>query len=125
MSSKSFVDLLFILLLGTFVMLSRSVEVGAIETAPAEVGVGGTAADDIDSACVVVVHDAGVTLRDGPVVADERAAGGIGADEWVLLVPADAGLSHHRIMEVWSVIRAAGHAVRLGVRSVPAAEGSR
>ncbi|MEM9065170.1 MAG: hypothetical protein AAGB51_06725 [Planctomycetota bacterium] len=117
MIGKSFVDLLFILLLGTLVMLSRSIEVGSLDTAPAEVGTGGSAPENIDRACVVVVGDESVGIGSEEGIPDADAASRIEAEQWVLLVPAHESLSHHRMMAVWSVMNDAGYTVKLGVRS--------
>ncbi len=123
MSNKSFVDLLFILLCGTIVMLSRSIQVGAVDTAPARVGGGGLSEVCADEIRLVAVSDrryewtdvdGGLRRADG---ADEVAAA-MDADDCVLLVAGNEGVSHHRVMEAWSAFRKAGCRVKLG--AVPA-----
>jgi biopolymer transport protein ExbD len=115
---KSFVDLLFILLCGTIVMLSRSVEVGAVEINPAKVGSGGVSEVQADDVRVVSVNQDGITVSDGSdgVVEYDNvvsAADSLGKDKCILLSASADGVTHHRIMRVWSGFVKAGFNVKL------------
>ncbi len=123
MAYKSFIDLLFILLLSTFVLLSESVRMETVDANPAEVSGGGSAVDDPKEAVQVAVLPEGRLAVAGEEVADEEAAGRVPADSWVLLVPGPAGLGHQRVMEAWSTLRDAGLDVRLGVKPGSASAG--
>ncbi|MEM8738331.1 MAG: hypothetical protein AAGG38_07630 [Planctomycetota bacterium] len=123
MGNKSFIDLLFILLLGTFVMLSESLRVGAIETAPADVGGGGAVVDDPGSARVVVVNRETLSLEDEPMPGVDRLVAELGADEFVLLTPGRKDVVHQRVMEVWAELDRRGVEVKLAVQ--PADESPR
>ena len=55
MSYKSFIDVLFIILLATLVMLTQTVNLGAVDTALAKIGPGGLSPIRADQVQVVVV----------------------------------------------------------------------
>ncbi|MEO1236593.1 MAG: hypothetical protein AAFX76_07375 [Planctomycetota bacterium] len=115
MNNKSFIDLLFILLLGTFVLLSESLQVGALETAPADVGGGGAELRDPGSARVVIVDEATVFLLDKPMDDLDQLADEIGPDDYVLLTPRRDDVVHQRVMDVWAGLHERGVEVKLGV----------
>jgi len=115
---KSFVDLLFILLCSTIVMLSRSVEIGAVEINPAKVGSGGVSEVQADDVRVVSVKQFTVMLSDnsdGVLEFDDiaKAAVAAGTDKCILLSAATEEVTHHRIMQVWSDLIKAGQKVKL------------
>ena len=115
---KSFVDLLFILLCSTIVMLSRSIEVGSVEIRPAEVGAGGVSevlADDVQVAAVTnqaikLEDDNGAVREFGSIAALEAV---VGKNKCILLSSANEKVTHHRIMRVWSQLVEAGYTVKL------------
>ena len=129
MAYKSFIDLLFILLLSTFVLLSESVRMQTVDANPAEVEGGGSVVTDAAEAVQVAVLPEGRVLVDGVELADAEAAAAVAPGAWVLLVPGapeagdGAGLDHQRVMEAWSTLRAAGLDVRLGVKPTGGASG--
>ena len=115
---KSFVDLLFILLCGTIVMLSRSVEVGAVEINPAKVGSGGVSEVLADDVRVVSVGQNAISISDDSEGVMEfknaaQAADSIGKGKCILLSASGQGVTHHRIMRVWSDFVKAGFNVKL------------
>ena len=117
---KSFVDLLFILLCSTIVMLSRSVEVGAVEMNPAKVGSGGVSEVLSDDVRVLAVNQLTVTLSTESGEAIEfkdtaKAATAAGMGKCILLSAANEEVTHHRIMQVWSELVKAGQKVKLAV----------
>ncbi|BAM03689.1 hypothetical protein [Phycisphaera mikurensis] len=119
MAYKSFIDLLFILLLSTFVLLSESVRMETVDANPAEVSGGALALDEAERAVQVAVLPGGRVAVAGEEVDDAAAAGRVPAGAWALLVPGPEGLGHQRVMEVWATLRAAGLDVRLGVKPGP------
>lgn len=129
---KSFVDLLFILLCGTIVMLSRSVEVGAVEINPAKVGSGGVSEVLADDVRVVSVNQLTISLSDdsdGVMEFDNvaKVAQVAGTDKCILLSAGSEEVTHHRIMRVWSDFVKAGFNVKLAAvedRTGTEAEGS-
>lgn len=121
MAYKSFIDLLFILLLSTFVLLSESVKLETVDANPADVRGGGSELLDVETAIEIAVLPGGRVSVAGVETADAEAVARVPADRWVLLVPGPRDLDHQRVMEVWSSLRTAGLDVRLGVR--PGASG--
>lgn len=113
MLTKGFVDLLFILLCATIVMLSRSVQLGSLELAPARVGAAALSrvhAEDVRLVAVAADHLA----EDGRRFADVGALiESLEPGQCVLLSPADAALPHRRVMAVWSSLDARGVDARL------------
>lgn len=115
---KSFVDLLFILLCSTIVMLSRSIEVGSVEIDPAKVGSGGVSEVRADDVRVLAVNKTTLTLSDDSGKALEfedadKAAAAAGKEKCILLSAANEQVSHHRMMQVWSDLIEAGQRVKL------------
>lgn len=115
---KSFVDVLFILLLGTMVMLTQSVQVGAVDTVVARLGAGGVSPVNADEVRVIVVGEDDLRL-DGRAGSLQELARSIRAPQPVLLVTANREVRHHRVMAVWSALRQRGHNVMLGAEPVP------
>ena len=117
--SRSFIDLLFILLCGTIVMLSESLQVGALEAAPARVGAGGVTMIEADAVTLVTVE--GDTLRMADPAGSGRTVSGDAATihallddpRCVLLAAAREEVSHAAVMRAWSRFRDLGRAVRL------------
>lgn len=116
---KSFVDVLFILLLGTMVMLAQSVRLGAIDTTVARLGDEGISPVRADQVQVVVVGDDEL-VHDGQrwASAGELAAR-LRPEQPVLLITADRDVRHHRVLEVWFAFRQRQLDVKLG--AVPVA----
>lgn len=115
---KSFVDLLFILLCSTIVMLSQSIQVGSMDIAPATMGSGSVSevrADDVvllavyEGKCEIVAQD-GQSQRLSDVRQLEAI---IPPGKCLLLSAANDKISHHRIMSVFSSCVDIGYAVKL------------
>ena len=122
--SRSFVDVLFILLCSTITMLIDRVYVAELDTAPARVGSGGTSPLVARDVLIVSVDTTTVTLapregheQDTPVIFDDASAltRFLPPASGVLIVPAQEGISHQRVLSVWSELRDAGVQVGLGV----------
>jgi len=119
MNYKSFIDILFIILLATLVMLTQTVNLGAVDTAVATIGPGGISPIRADRVQVVVVsqdtlHVDGTTWRE----IDSMGAM-MRPHDPVLLVTADEHVSHHRVMHVWSELHHRKLDVKLGARPAP------
>jgi len=112
--SKSFVDLLFILLCSTIVMLSDTVRVKQVDLAPAEVGGGAISATRAEDVVVVAVSADGVT-HDGRSIPDAALPDSLPVGASALLSPSDENVTHFRVMRVWSSLRSAGVDAHLGV----------
>lgn len=122
MSYKSFIDVLFILLLGTMVLLTQSVQIGAIDTVMARMGAGGISPVRADEVQIVVVSESELKLGDRTFTDIKQMAPLMNADAPVLLVTADAEVRHHRVMEVWMELAALDLDVKLGAQPAPAKE---
>lgn len=114
MITKSFIDLLFILLCATIVMLTQSVQVGTVSTAPAEVDGDQLAEHDKPEMRVVVVGSESLYLDGEPVARAAEIAPQIDPRAMAVVMPRDDGLSHHRVMAVWSDLRELGVDAQLG-----------
>ncbi len=123
MSFKSFVDVLFILLLGTLVMLTQSVQLGAVDTVVAKLGVGGISPIRADQIQLVVVGQDELRFEDQQWTHADELADRLRPLDPVLLVTADADVRHHRVMAAWSALREQGLDVKLGAE--PVSEDSR
>jgi hypothetical protein len=119
--TRSFIDILFILLLGTLVMLTHSVPVGAVETELVRLGGGGVSPIRSEDIQLVVVGAERVRTVDRSFGDPHELAATLPPRAPVLLVVDDRLVSHHRVMLVWSVLRGHGHRVQLGAE--PAGRG--
>ena len=112
--SKGFIDVLFILLLSTIVMLTQSVQLGAVETAVTRLGAGAISPIRADEIEVVVVDEDGLKLDDGTPTDVESLSSRLQPADVVLLITANGEVRHHRIMDVWSDLRERDLDVKLG-----------
>ena len=115
MICRGFVDLLFILLCSTIVLLAQSVPLRGLLAEPAEAGLGGTRALHGDELALISVTETGV--------ASDAGTGETLAElEWpqkpdtLIIVPSNENITHHRIMQVWREAQQAGFEVELGVQ---------
>ncbi len=114
LSLRSFIDVLFILLLGTMVLLTQSVQIGAVETELLRLGGGAVSSLRETAVDVVVVADDGVQALGRRWERVDELARSIDRSKIIVLVVANRQVSHHRVMAVWSAFRSAGLTVRLG-----------
>ncbi len=121
MNYKSFIDILFIILLATLVMLTQSVQLGAVDTALTTLGAGGISPVSADDVQILIIGQDQVEF-DGRIwrTCDELGKA-IRPHDPVLLLTADAEVSHHRVMHVWSELRDRELDVKLGARPRPLA----
>jgi biopolymer transport protein ExbD len=119
MLSRSFVDVLFILLLGTMVMLSRSVQVGAVDTELLRLGHGAVSPVRSEDIRLLVVGETSLQLEDHDVTGVDELVPWIRPEDAVLLVARGADVPHQRVMAVWSELRAADLNVALGAEPEP------
>lgn len=120
MISKSFIDVLFILLCATIVLLSESVHVGAVATEPARIGSGGIDPVQQEDVRIVAVGPSYVNLDDQrldmPLPRITNVAGMDDRQACYVVVPAEKGVAHQRVMDVWSELQQQGVDVRLGAK---------
>jgi hypothetical protein len=115
MMGRGFVDLMFILLCSTIVLLAQSIPLRGLLAEPAVAGIGGTRPIDgvdvvlvsIDASTVSTAEHTGSTLD-----ALELPRGPI----TLILLPATSTVSHHRVIDVWRTAQASGYRVELGVK---------
>lgn len=114
MINRGFVDLLFILLCSTIVLLAQSVRLEGLSAEPARAGTGGNRPLAGQDLVLVSVFESHIETRDGAmkrledIQRDEET-------ETVVLVPANEGISHHRIMDLWREAGRLGMNIELGV----------
>ncbi len=113
---RGFVDVLFILLLGTLVMLTQSVQLGSIDTAVATLGAGDISPIRADEVQVVAVGEQTLLMDGQPSPTIEALVERLRPHDAVLLVTADAEVRHHRVLAVWSGLRKHVQDVKLGAR---------
>jgi biopolymer transport protein ExbD len=119
MNYKSFIDILFIILLATLVMLTQSVQLGAVDTALTTLGAGGISPVNVDDVQIVLIRQDEVELDGTSWQTCDELGKVIRPDDPVLLVTAEADVSHHRVMHVWSQLRDRDLDVKLGARPRP------
>ena len=120
MLQKGFIDMLFILLCATIVLLSESIRIGTVEAKPAEVGGGAVSEISMNQVRLVIVQAEGLIFEEKPyaqfteLVKANRWLG----DECAVLVPEAEDVTHHRMMKVWSDFQEAGYQVKFGAKAV-------
>jgi len=115
MITRGFVDLLFILLCSTIVLLAQSIPLRGLMAEPAQAGSGGTRPLDTDS--VVLVSVAETTLSTPVMTVQEFSELDLPSHPTtVIIVPATSDITHHRMIDVWREARNAGLSVELGVQ---------
>ncbi len=121
MSYKSFIDILFIILLATLVMLTQSVQLGAVDTALTTLGADGISPISADDVQIVIIGQDQVELDGTTWKTCDELGKAIRPNDPVLLLTADAKVSHQRVMRVWSELRERELDVKLGARPKPPA----
>ena len=123
--AKGFVDILFILLCGTIVMLSQSLQIGSVEINPAKVGSGGLSAVNADDIQLVVITEDGLNVvkADGSGNQLISSVGQLGSclkpDSCILLTVESDMISHQKVMRIWSDCQQNGWQVKLAAQEEP------
>ena len=117
--SKSFVDLLFILLCGTIVLLTDSLRVQVLNTAPVQVGAGALSPIAAHEVEPVVVFERTVAWKGQRFASVGALTTVLPSDACLLLIAGDEALSHHRMMRIWSACQQRGLPVKLGAVPLP------
>lgn len=115
MISRSFVDLLFILLCAAIVMLANSSPLRIADADPAKAAGGGSldlAGRDLR---LLVVGESDLWLDEALLPQGSALASAFSSADRVVIVPRSAAVTHHRVIEVWSELQAVGIAADLGV----------
>jgi hypothetical protein len=115
---KSFVDLLFILLCSTIIMLSQSLRIGSIKASPVKLGSGGISEVKADDVRVAVVGNEyiefiGSNGNTKKVKSPSEIAPFLKSNECILLTIKNPDLSHQRVMSCWQGFRKEGIEVKL------------
>ena len=118
---KSFVDILFILLCSTIVMLSQSIELGTVDICPAKVGGGGISEVNVDDVKLVSVSDERIVyVEEGGDEKELESLEDIALycekGSCLILSAMDDSVSHQRVMDVWSQLSQSGYNVKLAAR---------
>ncbi len=122
LSYKSFIDVLFILLLCTMVMLTQSIRLGAIDTVVARPGAEGISPVRADEVQIIVIGPDELKFEGRSYPHVESMAHRIKPHYPVLLVTADQAVRHHRVMSIWMTLSGLSLDVKLGVQ--PAGDGA-
>ncbi len=117
--SRGFVDVLFILLCGTIVLLSESVRVGSVKTAPAEIGAGGISAIYAEDVRPVIIEHDTMIYQEQSIQTVPQLLTQLEPNVCVLLITANKNIPHHRVMKLWSQLHKQGINVNLGAKSIP------
>ena len=115
MICRGFVDLLFILLCSTIVLLAQSIPLRGLLAEPAVAGTGGSRPLGGDEIVLISVSDSelATTTATGTRL-DELALPS--SSSTIIIVPATESITHHRVIDVWKQARDAGYRVELGVQ---------
>jgi len=113
-SLRSLLDVLFILLLSTIVMLAHAAPIGAVETDLVRVGADGLSPIDAARTRVVLIRGDGFSLDGTDVASLEEIIDQLDPDDVALLVVADRSVAHHEVMDTWSTLRRNDQRVQLG-----------
>ncbi|MBL4699854.1 MAG: hypothetical protein JKX85_01220 [Phycisphaeraceae bacterium] len=116
--SRGLVDVLFILLCGTIVLLSESVRVGSVKTAPAEIGSGGISAIQAKDVKPVVVDFDQMIYQEQAFKTVPQLLAKLESGICVLLITANKDIPHHRVMKLWSQLHERGVNVNLGAKPI-------
>lgn len=122
LSYRSFIDVLFILLLCTMVMLTQSIRLGAIDTVIARPGAEGISPVRADEVQIIVIGPDELQFEGRSFPHVESMAHRIRPHHPVLLVTTDKAVRHHRVMSVWMSLSSLDLDVKLGVQ--PAGAGA-
>jgi len=115
MSYRSFIDVLFILLLSAIVMLAQSFQLGGVDMSPAEVGADGVSPLRADEVRLIVIEEDALLVEDSTFSTVEALHQSMPADAPLVLVAGRGEISHQRVMSLWSDLKERGRDVRLGV----------
>ena len=115
MICRGFVDLLFILLCSTIVMLAQSIPLRGLLAEPVLAGTGGSRPLGGDDVVLVSVSESklATTSATGTRLDDLSLPS---SSSTIIIVPATDSITHHRVIDVWRQARDAGFHVELGVQ---------
>ncbi len=113
--SRSFIDILFILLIGTIVMLSRSIPLGSVDVTPAAVAKDSVEPVDEADLRVVIVQTDHLLLDDVPANTAGDLITRLELGDRLLLVSGRSDLRHQRMMSAWSELSRLGWNTQIGV----------
>lgn len=118
MISRSFVDLMFILLAAAIMLLTQSVQMRGMKCDPVH-SKGGESRDITGSGIeVVVISNDWIGVRGKHYEDVQQVLAVIEKDLNIVLVPENDSISHHRVISLWLDLRAAGRHIELGIQPV-------
>lgn len=122
MVSRSFVDLIFILLCAVVVLLTQSVRLHAMKVDPVKVGSGGSRSVAGSSIEIVAISDDMISVSGKQYKDIQSFLQAVDIDAHLLIVPENNKVSHHRVIKAWWEIQQHGRQVELGVSPTNAKE---
>lgn len=117
MVTNGFIDVLFLVLFATMVMLSESLPLKGLDVAPARSGSGAVSPLAYDAARLVVVGDDDYAVSGDRLTDLTSVAGHLDSDTQPVLVPESGSTSHHRMIEAWTRLNEMGWSPVFGVRA--------
>lgn len=115
--SRSFVDLMFILLCAVISLVTQATNLRSLRIDPADAGTGGTRAVAGSSIEVVAVSDEALDFRGQRLTSADEVRAASDPDMLLLLVPEHERVSHHRVLALWRDLTRLGLRVELGVKA--------
>jgi biopolymer transport protein ExbD len=116
MMYRSFVDLVFIMLCALTLVLTQSISLKGLKANPADADAAQSGSITAHRIQVVVIAEEWMGV-DGEKFNDVQSLlGRIDPAAQLVVVPENAEVSHHRVMEAWTILRRSGREVELGVR---------
>jgi hypothetical protein len=115
--SRSFVDLMFILLCAVISLVAQATNLRSLRIDPADAGTGGTRAVAGSSIEVVAVSDEALDFRGQRLTSADEVRAASDPDMLLLLVPEHERVSHHRVLALWRDLTRLGLRVELGVKA--------
>jgi biopolymer transport protein ExbD len=117
MLSRSFIDVLFILLLGTIVMLTHAVQLDEVDADLLRMGSGGTRELPAGDIQIVVVADDGFHCDGQTYETTPSLVASLESADPVLVVVDGSVVPHRVVMDTWSELHDAGFEVSLGAKA--------
>ncbi len=116
MMYRSFVDLVFIILCAVILVLTQSIPLKGLKANPADADATQSGAFSALRIQVVVIAEKWVGVEGEKFIDIQAILKILDPMAQLVVVPENSNVSHHRVMEVWTVFRRSGREVELGVR---------
>ncbi len=113
---RSFVDLVFIILCAVILVLTQSIQLKGLKANPADADSTQSSAMASNRIQIVVIAEQWIGMEGVKFIDFQAILSNLDPLVQVVVVPENSNVSHHRVMEAWSIFRRKGYAVELGVR---------